>query len=255
MHMRDQKLPKEVLSRLEGYGETTVPNECARQALLQSWKVTNTRHVRIVTEGALLASVLSHGIRPDLAVVSDDAGQFNILVHVLCWIHAERTLAKLIGFNEEQRQTLQAKLTEVWDFYRDLKAYKTTPTADAKAKLSQRFDDIFTAKTGFTLLNKALERLHRNKAELLMVLERPELPLHNNLSESDIREQVLRRKRNGATWSDLGRRCRDTFASLKKTCRKLKVSFWHYLLARCSGSDTVPFLPDLVRQRALEAHT
>ncbi len=34
-----------------------------------------------------------------------------------------------------------------------------------------------------------------------------------------------RRKEEG-TRSDDGRRCRDTFASLKKTCRKQGVSFW-----------------------------
>jgi hypothetical protein len=46
------------------------------------------------------------------------------------------------------------------------------------------------------------------------------------LSETDIREYVKRRKISGGTRSEAGRRDRDTFASLKKTCRKLSVSFW-----------------------------
>lgn len=98
-----------------------------------------------------------------------------------------------------------------------------------------------------------MERLHRNKTELLLVLQRPDVPLHNNLSENDIREYVTRRKRSGSTRSDLGRRCRDTFASLKKTCRKLRISFWRYLLDRFSGENSLPQLSDLVRQRAQEA--
>src|SRR5436190_12511348 len=65
-----------------------------------------------------------------------------------------------------------------------------------------------------------------HKADLLRVLQRPEVPLHNNAMESDIREYVKRRKISGGTRSDAGRRCRDTFASLKKTCRKLGVRFW-----------------------------
>ena len=69
----------------------------------------------------------------------------------------------------------------------------------------------------------------RNKRVLLLVLERPDLPLHNNLSEGDIREYVKRRKISGGTRSEEGRRSRDTFASLKKTCRKLGVSFWSFL--------------------------
>ena len=89
-----------------------------------------------------------------------------------------------------------------------------------------------------------------NKAELLLVLERPEIPLHNNLSENDIREYVKRRKVSGSTRSELGRRCRDTFTSLKKTCRKLGVSFWDYLLDRLSKSQEIPPLQDLILHHA-----
>ncbi len=66
-----------------------------------------------------------------------------------------------------------------------------------------------------------LARLKRRKAELLKVLEKPELPLHNNASEQDIREFVKKRKISGSTRSEDGRRCRDTFASLKKTVTKI----------------------------------
>ncbi len=252
-YMRDQKLPHKVLQILEGEGDARVPDDMAWAQMLRRLGVVKTRYVTIVTEGALLSSIVSHGIHPDLVVMSDDAGQFNVLLHALCWIHAERTLAKLIGFNEAQRAVLEAKRSQVWDLYRDLKAYKDTPTAEFKQALQQRFDVIFQEKTCFSTLNHALERLHRNKAELLLVLERPDIPLHNNLSENDIREYVMRRKRSGSTRSDLGRRCRDTFASLKKTCRKLGISFWRYLVDRNSGLNTIPQLPQLVRQRAQEA--
>ena len=71
--------------------------------------------------------------------------------------------------------------------------------------------------------------------------------------ESDIREFVKRRKISGGTRSDAGRRCRDTFASLKKTCRKLGVRFWDYLKDRVSGLGQIPRLADLIRQKAQEA--
>ena len=58
-----------------------------------------------------------------------------------------------------------------------------------------RFDRIFCdQRTGFITLDRLLTRLHANKAELLMVLERPEIPLHTNGSENDIRCQVTKRK-------------------------------------------------------------
>ena len=100
------------------------------------------------------------------------------------------------------------------------------------------------------MLNLALGRLYENKSELLLVLDRPEIPLHNNLSESDIREYVKRRKINGSTRSELGRRCRDTFISLKKTCRKLDVSFWDYLLVRLYKNNEIPPLQNLILHHA-----
>jgi len=104
--------------------------------------------------------------------------------------------------------------------------------------------------TSFETLNQVLKRLSRRKRELLKVLERPELPLHNNASEQDIREFVTKRKISGSSRSDSGRRCRDTFASLKKTCRKLGVSFWEYLTDRVCGQNLIPPLGQLIAQKA-----
>lgn len=100
------------------------------------------------------------------------------------------------------------------------------------------------------------KNIYKNKDELLLVLERPEIPLHNNLSENDIREYVKRRKVSGSTRSSPGKRCRDTFTSMKKTCRKLGISFWDYLKDRLVGGvRNVPYLPSLIRIRALEIET
>jgi hypothetical protein len=97
--------------------------------------------------------------------------------------------------------------------------------------------------------------LHANKPELLRVLDRPEIPLHTNGSENDIRAQVTRRKVSGGTRSDTGRDCRDAFLGLAKTCAKLGLSFWDYLGARLAIPDQppIPYLPDLVRSRCSPA--
>lgn len=117
----------------------------------------------------------------------------------------------------------------------------------------ERFDKIFSTRTCYETLNQALTRISKNKAKLLLVLDRPEIPLHNNAADTDIREYVRKRIIRGSTRSHLGRRCRDTFASLKKTCRKLGVGFWEYLKDRVSGRNSIPWLPDLMRQRRGEA--
>jgi hypothetical protein len=139
---------------------------------------------------------------------------------------------------------------ELWELYADLKAYKQTPRKKTKRVLEQRFDALFSQKTRYQGLNQLLRRLRQNKAELLLVLERPDIPLHTNGSEGDVRDYVKKRKVSGGTRSDLGRRCRDTFASLKKTCRKLGVSFWDYLNDRIGQGALVQPLPEILRIRA-----
>jgi len=181
-----------------------------------------------------------------MVIVSDDAGQFNVLQHALCWIHAERVFQRILPLNEDNAQALETVRAEIWALYADLKDYKQAPTEGAKKAIDARFDTLCGTKTTFQTLNQALKRLALNKAELLLVLERSDIPLHNNLSERDIREYVIKRKISGSTRSEAGRRCRDTFASLKKTCQKQGVSFWDYLMDRLTLTHAIPSLPDLV---------
>jgi len=249
-YMRTQGLPKVPLALLTTHENKEFEDKEKWEAHLSSLGISTPRHVTIATEGALIGSILSHGVSKELAIVSDDAGQFDVLLHALCWIHAERTINKIVPHNDEQRVALEEIRSQIWQFYADLKAYKDAPDEAKKAELEQRFDAIFTTKTCFVFLNQALKRLHNNKAELLLVLERPDLPLHNNLSEGDIREYVKKRKISGGTRSPAGKRCRDTFASLKKTCRKHGISFWSYLLDRVSKLNHIPSLSQIIIERA-----
>lgn len=249
-YMREQKLPNGPWRRLRNAPVKTWADAEHWQESLEELGITKARHQRIATEGALLAGLLQNGVPEQLAIVSDDAGQFNILNHGLCWVHAERLVHKLIPLNEPHREDQAAIRKRIWDLYAELKQYKLAPNDDWKSQLEARFDALFTTKTRFETLNRMLKRLHRNKSELLLVLERPEVPLHTNASEQDIRDYVKKRKISGGTRSDLGRRCRDTFATCKKTCRKLGVSFWEYLIDRLSGTRRISPLPSLIRQMA-----
>jgi hypothetical protein len=87
------------------------------------------------------------------------------------------------------------------------------------------------------------------------VLDRPDIPLHTNGSENDIRCQVTKRHVSGGTPSDAGRDCRDAFLGLAKTCRKLAIAFWDYLGARIGGCGAPEILPlaDLIRCRGQPA--
>ena len=87
---------------------------------------------------------------------------------------------------DDRRATKEAIRDRIWQLYAGLKAYRTAPTAAAKAALAVCFEGNFTTKTGFVTLDRLLARLNAKAADLLMVLERPDIPLHTNGSERDI---------------------------------------------------------------------
>lgn len=251
-YMRRRALAGPVIARLTAHPDRTFADTAAWQAHLQQLGIAAREvtpdPVRIATEGALWGSVTAHGFLPDTVIVSDDAGQFDVGRHGLCWIHAERLVHKLDTFTDHHRTAQQRIRALIWWFYADLKAYRRDPTPQRKAALRARFDRIFKRRTGFATLDRLLERLHANKPELLIVLDRPESPLHTNGSENDIRCHVTKRKISGGTRSDAGRDCRDAFLGLAKTCAKLGIAFWDYLGDRLAvpGQPTIPYLPDLV---------
>jgi hypothetical protein len=117
--------------------------------------------------------------------------------------------------------------------------------------LEQQFDDLFLKKkTTSPTLNKQLAKTYAKKVELLRVLERPDTPLHNNGTETDAREMVIKRKVSGGTRSDMGQKCRDTFVSLKKTCCKLDITFLGYLEDRINKLFEISRLAEIIASRA-----
>jgi hypothetical protein len=252
-YMYEQGLPQAALQALQINRRHLFKQALAWTEHLSSVQIDLERHQRIATEGALVGELAERGLHERLAIVSDDAGQFNVLRHGLCWIHAERLIHMLLPLNEEHREDIATVRGQLWELYADLRQYKRRPSNKAKRALAQRFDSLFSQRTRYQTLNQLLRRLHQNKAELLLVLERPEIPLHTNASERDIRDYVKKRKVSGGTRSELGRQCRDTFISLKKTCRKLGVSFWDYLNDRICQADRIPGLPDIIEARTVPA--
>src|SRR5208283_1846650 len=139
----------------------------------------------------------------DSVILSDDAGQFHVGVHALCWVHAERLVDKLVPANDRQRNAVEVARRMIWWFYRQLKLDKLAPSPERAAELTACFDRIFKRRTGYATLDRLLKRLSANKDELLRALERPEIPLNTNASENDIRAVVTKRKVSGGTVSEM----------------------------------------------------
>jgi hypothetical protein len=248
-YLVEHRVAEAVITGLLGHECRSFADEAAWQ--LDSFDL-GTGHRRRVTEAAMIGSIVARGLLTDTVIVSDDAGQFDVFQHALCWIHAERHLRRIVCVTDEQHRLVSVQRQLVWWFYADLKLYKDDPTATRRTALRQRFDRIFTRVTGFAELDQAVARTHANKDELLLVLDRPDIPLHTNGSENAVRSFVTKRRISGETRSAAGKQARDTFLSLLKTCSKLAISFWDYLGARLKipDADIVPWLPDLIRQNA-----
>lgn len=254
-YMRNQGLPAATIARLIAEPQTRFSDQAAWQAHLDRLGFNALSvmpdPVRVASEGALWGSVQSHEFLCEAVVLSDDAGQFNVGRHALCWVHAERLVHKLDAFTDQHRAAQKQVRGLIWNFYASLRTYRLKPSQRRSLALRARFDRIFRRRTGFATLDRLLARLHANKAELLTVLERPEVPLNTNGSENDIRCYVTRRKLSAGTRSDLGRDCRDAFLSLAKTCDKLGIAVWDFLGSRLRvvGHPLIEPLDHYVRRR------
>lgn len=221
------------------------------EQFLKEQNIIRETEIRFITEAALYASVIEHGIPRDLGVHGDDAGQFDAFVRSLCWIHEERHYRKLIMTTEQARADLERVKDQIWSIYQKLKAFKASPEAVTTESIKKQFDDIFRQETSSPTLNHQLKKTYQKKEELLRVLQRPETPLHNNASETDARSAKTKLKVSGGTRSDMGRDARDTFLSLKQTCMKLGINFIAFLQDRVCGLYTIPRLAEIIRQRSL----
>lgn len=228
----------------------------------QSWEqhltvlgITGEHHQQCATEGALWGAIIEQRLLDGVVVVSDGAPQFAIGDHARCWIHAERQVQQVACATPEQHRLVERTRDRIWKLYRALKHYAKVGRVDAaeSRRLRARFDRIFNpGMTGFAALDAVLDGLFAVKDKLLRVLDRPDIPLHTNTSEGDIRIRVQKRKVSGGTRGDEGRRCVDTFVSIAKTLRKHALTLWDYLGSRLGidGACSIPALGQIIRSAA-----
>ncbi len=185
-------------------------------------------------------------------LICDDAPQFHNQTEYrgLCWYHEIRLFEKLTPFFDAHQQLLNQCLSDIWAFYERLEAYKLAPSKILKQELSTDFDDLFASTTGYDELNHRLALTLAKKRELLLVLDFPDIPLHNNESERAVREYVIKRKISNGTRTKEGTQAWEVFLSLVDTCRKNEVDFYQYVLDRISMANLMPSLASVVLAHA-----
>jgi len=208
--------------------------------------------MRAIGEVMALAYYAQQTDFPALAILlSDDAPEYRKLApfHALCWVHDARYYNKLDPKITLHRQKLDDFKSRYWEFYRKLLDFKEQTyekQQTLKTILAAEFDQIFSPNTKYGALDLAIQRTLSNKEQLLLVLEHPAVPLHNNAAELGARRVVRKRDISLHTWSDGGTQLRDAFLSIIETAIKLGVSAYEFIHDRVAQKNDMPALSTLI---------
>jgi regulator of replication initiation timing len=187
-------------------------------------------------------------------LLCDDAPQFNLLTRAqaLCWVHEGRHYKKLTPYVAHHRQLLEDFRKTFWEFYRQILIYQQNPSDEEHTRLSAEFDRVFSTVTGYRALDLRIEKTKAKKSSLLAVLDHPEILPHNNPAELGARMRVRKRDVSFGPRTRDGTEAWDTFMTLAATAKKLGVSFYHYVHDRISKTYHMPYLADLIAERATQ---
>jgi hypothetical protein len=249
--MEQMKLSAKSLNIVkEKYGGETLNRE-QMASFLENLFPNPKKHLKsrkIILEASAIAAyqALPHALQ---MILTDEAPQFKEITEFIasCWIHEGRHYKKLTPHFMLHQIYVEAFLKRFWKYYRDLLAYKESPTPRKANKLSQKFDALFAEKTGYTELDKRIELTKARKDSLLLVLQYPELPLHNNASELGARGQARKRDISLHTMSQKGTEAKDTFMTIVETAKKHGVNVYHYLYDRITQKYEMPSLAKLIK--------
>lgn len=223
------------------------------QQILQLFPSLTDRVKQKIFEAAAIASYrMGKGTGPPVVkkMMCDDAPQFKLIFEqlALCWVHDGRHYKKLRPVVPFNAQKLNDFIDQYWDYYHKLLDYKKTPLPETAESLSVEFDQLFSTKTGYNDLDDRILKTKNKKDNLLLVLQYPEIPLHNNASE--LAARVVARKRDVSlhTMTDEGTKANDTFLTIVETAKKLGVNQFDYIVDRVSKKYQMPSLAKMIRE-------
>lgn len=247
-------VPQWAQRQLSSWPQATLLTEEKMTSLLEgelNQRLNAQQLARIREAGALTAYYAQDAYPVIPILVSDDAPQFRHLTlkQMLCWVHEGRHYKKLTPHVAYHQQILADVLQQFWAFYHALQAYRAAPDPALAQQLRDQFDALFSQTTDYDQLNDRLAKTLAHKERLLVVLDHPELPLHNNPAELGARQRVRKRDVSFGPRSESGRVAWDTFMTVSETAKKLGVSFYQYVFDRVSQRNMLPPLADMIRSR------
>jgi len=252
--LQQTQVSSSVLERLRHLPQNVVlDHEQFTHLLDQYLAEVNAQHRRLILEAAAITAYQTQQEIPVVRLLlCDDAPQFKRVVDkvALCWVHDARYYNKLNPEVDYHRRLLAQFMERYWTFYHKLIAYRQAPDPAHIPRLEGEFDVLFSTVTGYTGLDRRIAMTKDKKPFLLTVLRHPEIPLHNNPAEIEMRRRVRKRDVSFGPRTTDGKRAWDTFATLLATTKKLGVSFYRYIYDRVSAAHEIPDLAVLIAQRA-----
>jgi hypothetical protein len=250
--LRKMKLSERLIAAVEGTLEKDkTDDEQNINKQLDVIKPGPQQRARILDACAIAAYHMQTDYPVVPCLLSDDAPQFKLLTEeqALCCIHDGRHYKKLKPVVPQFQEKLEEFRGQYWDFYAELFQYKENPKHKEAERLQLEFDRIFKTTTSYAQLDDRIAKTFAKKDELLLVLNRPELPLHNNAAELAARSQVRNRDVSLQTKSIAGTKVKDTFLTITQTAKKLGVRVYEYIYDRVCGKNEQPSLAELIRQK------
>lgn len=252
--LEEFKVPKQSQELIAHWPyETLMSADEMRTLIERDLSHLNDQQQARVWEAAALTAYDVQDKTPQIDILlTDDAKQFSQITpfHALCWIHEGRHYKKLSPVIPYHRQKLDEFLDEFWTFYRELFDFRQHPQPSDKKRLRTRFDKLFSTVTGYELLDQRIAKTKSHAAKLLLVLDFPDLPLHNNPAELGARQRVRKRNISLGLRTQDGLQAWDSFMTIAETAKKLDVSFFAYLYDRVSRAYVLPSLAQLIHEQA-----
>ncbi len=248
------KVPNKWINQLKLLPQQKVLTENELHELIDEYlsKIGSQNRTRIYESAAIAFYHQQSNIPIIKTLLCDDAPQFKLITSdlALCWVHEGRHYKKLSPLVAYHQKLLDDFLERFWNYYRKLLAYRNSPSQDKAYELEMEFWTLFTQKTGYEQLDERKRLTALKVDELLLVLEHPELPLHNNRAELAARTMVQRRNISYATQTEQGTKAWDIFMSLVDTTRKLGISFFEYIRDRISQIENIPLLGTIIWEKS-----
>jgi len=176
------------------------------------------------------------------------------VVEVNCWAHCRRYFFKALGSDPERAKFA---LSHIGALFKIERSIATAPRKKKErirklrsAPIVERFvswcDAHWPTLLEDTPIYDGVRYARNQRVGLQRFLEDGRLPIHNNMSELELRRQAVGRKNWLFVGSDDGARVNATFTSLLASCQMHRIEPWSYL------RDVLCLLPSWPAHRVLE---